>query len=678
MKALQLMLLLAASAQAASPVLDIDSLPVAAACKPGKAPAGQANGPMLLRPTSTAVAPLTMPPAVPPAVPTATVGDLYQSTTDIGDWSGHFSRYVLAAGTAGAGTVSTLVWDAGGVLTGSAARPPEPAAEQRNIYTAVVQPSGALAMAPFAWLALSAAQQALLNLEDGVGEQRLAYLRGDRSLEGKQFRSRSSVLGDSVHSTPVYVGAVDHREAVYLGANDGMLHAFDAISGVELFAYVPDALIPTLHHLSDPAYVHRAYVDGPASVGEARIGVDKKTVLLSAMGGGARGLFALDVTDPAHFAGGLGVLWEFTGRDDPLMGNVITMPQIAQVRVSAGAVRSFAVVASGINGDGEGKGALFLLALDKPRDEGWKINSNYYRIATPVADATLANALSAPVLLNDRDGALQYAYAGDLQGNLWRFDFSGSAPWSGAVGSPLFVAKDAKGHRQPITEQPLLAYAKVRGYVVLFGTGRLIEKADRSISAITQSYYGIIDSLQTPQEVITGRSQLTPRFLDGSGALLSITGAPMASESKGWYVDFVQGTERSINAGVLSDGAVLFNTVQPGADVCSATRSRSYALNALTGLPDSDRFTAILPTKDAIVGLMLPDYIPMPLVLPQSATPGPRDATGRIVQSKDAALVQAGEAGKITTIGSVKATRRAGRLSWREIANWRELHEAAK
>ncbi|WP_166454946.1 pilus assembly protein [Duganella aquatilis] len=533
-------------------------------------------------------------------------------------------------------------------------------------------------MSPFAWSALSAAQQALLNLDDGAGEQRLAYLRGDRSLEGKQFRVRSSVLGDAVHSTPVYVGAVDHREAVYLGANDGMLHAFDAISGVELFAYVPDALIATLHHLTNPAYVHRAYVDGPASVGEARIGVDKKTVLLSAMGGGARGLFALDVTDPLHFADGLGVLWEFTERDDPFMGNVITMPQVAQVRVSAGVVRSFAVVASGINSDGEGKGALFLLALDKPRGEGWKINGNYYRITTPVAEATLANALSAPVLLNERDGALQYAYAGDLQSNLWRFDFSGNAPWSKAVGSPLFVAKDAKGHRQPITEQPLLAYAKVRGYVVLFGTGRLIEKADRSTSPVTQSYYGVIDSLQTPQEVITGRSQLTPRFLDGSGALLGITGVPMASESKGWYVDFVQGTERSINAGVLSDGAVLFNTVLPGTDVCSATRSRSYALNALTGLPDSDRFTAILPTKDAIVGLMLPDYMPMPLLLPQSATPGPRDPTGRIVQSKDAALLQVGEAGKISTIGSMKAARRAGRLSWREIANWRELHEAAK
>jgi type IV pilus assembly protein PilY1 len=88
-----------------------------------------------------------------------------------------------------------------------------------------------------------AAQQALLSLEDDLGEQRVAYLRGDRSLEGMPFRRRSSILGDAVHSTPVYVDTPDHRAAIYLGANDGMLHAFDAVSGIELFAYVPDALM---------------------------------------------------------------------------------------------------------------------------------------------------------------------------------------------------------------------------------------------------------------------------------------------------------------------------------------------------------------------------------------------------------------------------------------------------
>jgi type IV pilus assembly protein PilY1 len=633
--------------------LEIDSWPVTATCKPGSTTAaGKADGAVLLQPSPLSTS------------PTASAGDLYQATLDIGDWSGHFSRYILPPGAAGGGTASTLAWDAGAILTGSQSRPPTPAPAQRQIYTAIVQPGGALTMVPFAWSSLSPAQQALLDLEDKAGEQRLAYLRGDRSLEGAPFRRRSSILGDSVHGTPVYAGPVDRRAAVYLGANDGMLHAFDAVNGTELFAYIPDALIAQLHHLTDPAYIHRAYVDGPASIGEARISGNHKTVLLSAMGGGAQGVFALDVSDPTRFAEGLGALWEFTDRDDAMMGNVTTIPQIAKVRVRRDVYRYFAVVASGINGDGDG--ALFLLALDKPRDEGWQLNSNYYRIS-----ATAAGALSAAVLLSDSDGALLYAYAGDLQGNLWRFDFSGNAPWAKKISKPLFVARDASGQRQPITQQPLLAYAAVRGYMILFGTGSLIERADRTTSSVTQSYYAIIDNLQTPPDAISGRNQLTQRFLDGSDLR-------MEPGSKGWYVDFEDKVERSINAGVLAEGAVLFNTVLPGADVCSATRSRSYVLNVLSGLPDDGRFTAILPNNEAIVGLMLPDYAPSPMLLPQSVSSTARDAVGRITQTKDYAVVQAGEDGQVAVSGKMHARRRAGRLSWREVSNWRELHEAAK
>lgn len=655
------------SADAMPPVLTIDSLPVAATCTAATPTgrAGSAKGEALLRAA----------PAPSLGTEARSAGDLYQSTIELADWGGHFARYTLPAG-GGVSASSTLVWDAGAILTGTAARPPTPAPERRHIYTAVVQPDGALTMTPFAWSTLSPAQQTLLNAGD-LGEQRVAYLRGDRTQEGTKFRRRSSVLGDAVHSAPVYVGPVERRAAVYLGVNDGMLHAFDASSGIELFAYVPDALIAQLHHLSNSSYVHRAYVDGPASVGEATIDGSSKTILLQAMGGGAQGMFALDVSDPANFADGLGVLWEFTDRDDPLMGNVTTKPQIAKVRLRKGFYRQFAIIASGINNyadDGrasDGQGALFLLALDKPRDQGWKLNTNYYRITTPIADSTLANALSAPVLLNDSDGAIRYAYAGDLQGNLWRFDFSDSAPWSSDARTRLFVARDASGRRQPISQQPSLAYAQSPGYMVLFGTGRLIEQADRSSTSAPQSYYAILDSLQAPPDIITSRSQLTQRFLDGSDLR-------MEASSKGWYVDFTEPAERSISSSVLVDGAVLFNTILPGADTCSATRSRSYVLNALTGRPDDGEFTVILPSSEAITGVMLPDFTPSPLLLPQSISHSAADPQGRIRQEKRYALVRADGTGALTSSGAIAASKRVGRLSWREIANWRELHEAAK
>lgn len=655
-----------ACAHAAPPVLEIDSLPIAAACSPAGGDAGKATGATLV-----------------------SADDLYQATMTLGDWGGHFSRRTLPAGGAGVGGAPALAWDAGAILTGP---PPMPAPERRNIHTAIVQPDGTLEMIPFMWPSLSPEQRAVLDQGDKAGEQRLAYLRGDRSLEGSLFRPRSSVLGDSVHGTPVYVGPVDRRAAVYLGANDGMLHGFDAITGQELFAYVPDALIAQLHHLADPAYVHRAYVDGPAGSGEAIIGGAKKTILISGMGGGAQGVFALDVTDPANFAGGLGVLWEFTDRSDAMMGNVTTPPQIVKVRMgNGGAYRYFAIVASGVNNYESvdaGKGALFLLALDKPRGTPWRLNANYYRLITPISEPSLANALSAPVLLADSDGALRYAYAGDLQGNLWRFDFSGGAPWAKAVGPggggvPLFVARDAGGQRQPITQQPLLAYASERGYMVMFGTGRLIEKADRASARYApQSYYAIIDSLHSPPVIVTGRHQLTQRFLGGAtgDALFGISGARMDGGSKGWYVDFLQAEntgERSINSGVLANGEVLFNTLLPGGDPCAATRSRTYVLNALTGLADDSTVAAILPGHEPIVGLLLPDYAPMPALLPQSSTREGDGPAGRISVKTNAAVVNIGANGAVVA-GGMKSVRRAGRLSWREVANWRELHEASK
>jgi type IV pilus assembly protein PilY1 len=657
-----------AFAHAAPPVLEIDSLPVAAVCSQAGSGAGKAAGATLVR-----------------------GGDVYQATMTLGDWGGHFSRQALPVGGGGVGATPALAWDAGAILTGP---PPMPAPERRNIHTAIVQPDGTLAMIPFMWSSLSPEQRALLDQDDKNGEQRLAYLRGDRSLEGSLFRKRGSVLGDSVHSTPVYVGPVDRRAAVYLGANDGMLHGFDAITGQELFAYVPDALIAQLHHLADPAYLHRAYVDGPAAAGEALIGGGKKTILISGMGGGAQGVFALDVTDPANFAGGHGLLWEFTDRDDAMMGNVTTPPQIAKVRMGGGAsseYRHFAIVASGVNNyesNEAGKGALFLLALDKPRGTPWQLNTNYYRLITPISEPALANALSAPVLLADGDGALRYAYAGDLQGNLWRFDFSGGPPWAkavgpGAGGAPLFVARDADRQRQPITQQPLLAYASERGYMVMFGTGRLIEKADRaSVRNAPQSYYAIIDSLLNPPVVVTGRHQLTQRFLDGAAGdvVLGISGARMDSGSKGWYVDFLRAEktgERSINSGVLANGEVLFNTLLPGGDSCAPTRSRTYVLNALTGLADDSTVAAILPGDEPIVGLLLPDYAPTPALVPRSTTREADGPAGRIKVTASAAVVNIGAGGPVVA-GAMKSVRRAGRLSWREVANWRELHEAAK
>ena len=693
---------LAMAVRAAPPVLNIASEPLTAACRavtPGGAAAGVA-GPALL-------------------VVAAGGGDLFQATMDIGDWSGHFERIALLS------VSPTASWDAGAILTGDSAHVPLPLPAERRIYTAVVQADGTLNGALFVWSALSAVQQALLNqapptppakagrAADGLGELRVAYLRGDRSGEGALFRRRGSVLGDSVHGTPRLVGppagalpSADYqafrmryqarRQVIYLGANDGMLHAFDAGAGNELYAYVPDALMPVLNRLSGKDYVHRAYVDGPAGTADALVAGNWRTVLVSGMGGGAQGVFALDVTDPERLDAAT-ALWEFTDRDDPMMGNVTTAPQIAKVRTGmSGGVASyryFAIVASGLNnyaGDGHagtaGKGALFLLALDKARDAPWRLSSNYYRLITPIADATLANALSAPVLAADRDGALAYAHAGDLQGNLWRFDFSGAAPWKGAGKTPLFSARDASGKRQPIAQQPLLAYATGGGYMVLFGTGALIDRADLSPAGFaTQSFYAIYDGLAVPMDAVSGRRQLAERVLaPGAGVadLLGISGREADPGSKGWYVDFLRSAisgERSIDSGRLLGGEVVFNTLLPGAGACGASSSRGYALNALSGLPDGRAVIVPSPAGSSypLVGAPMTAYTPTPSLLLASVTRAAPDSTGQAGVDKTYNLINPA-APEAAPVGSIKVTLRAGRLSWREVANWRELHEALK
>lgn len=741
-------------ARATPPVLDIASDPILAGCVAADGGPPVRGTPLVLPvtsvtgdgvPASTAAAataaPSTSAPTSTSSAPSTTT--VFQASYSRGDWSGHFERYAVQAGSATSLAASAPLWDAGAILTGAAGRAPRPTPLARNIYTAIVQPDGALTTVPFAWDAISGAQRALLDRapstsvrsrSDGMGPQRLDYLRGVRALEGSVFRSRSSVLGDAVNSAPVYVGvapAVERgaayadfyarsktrRAAVYLGANDGMLHAFDAADGGELFAYVPDALFGKLNRLTSPAYVHTAYVDGPASAGEAQLDGAWKTVLVSAMGGGAQGVFALDVTDPLRFDAS-GALWEFTDRDDPLMGNVTTRPQIARVRTGSGGsgrggsgssgaamLRDVAVVASGLNNyaaDGHanasGNGVLFLLALDKPPSQPWRLNDNYFRLITPITDPARANGLSAPALAVDAEGVLRYAYAGDLQGNLWRFDLTGNAPWPGAVGpgpakTPLFVARDASGARQAIAQQPRLVYATGGGYLILFGTGRMVEAADRLPAHNTpQSYYAILDTLADPPQLVSGRGELTPRSLSGTddAAALALTGAELSAGSKGWYLDFLHaGTtgERSLDSGVLTNGQLVFNTVLPGNSPCAATRSRSYALDALTGLP-SMLMTAPASGGDVrVTGRLAPDYAIRPIVL---RLPGMTMAGGTapaIVPSltppattRTVAITMFSTVGAVAvrSAGGLSVAAPSGRLSWREVVNWRELHAAAR
>jgi type IV pilus assembly protein PilY1 len=575
-------------------------------------------------------------------------------------------RHALAITPGGdASTGSAPAWDAAALLASASA--------PRNIFT-----FANAATLPFTWAGLPLELRALLDA-DGLGEDRIAYLCGERRLElgqpGGVFRVRERLLGDIVHSVPLIVGAPApnaddghdaFREqfkgrgvAVYVGANDGMLHAFSATDGAELFAYVPRTLIAALAPFGDPAFAGRAYVDGSAGQGDALIGGRWRTVLVSGMGMGARGVFALDITEPSAFSQGMGALWEFTEQDDPGIGYVQGAPQV--VKLNAGAngstpvYRHVAMVSSGAGN------ALFLLALDKPVAQPWRSGANYDRIVAAGADG-----LSAAGLVTSADGSAILAYAGDLQGQLWRFDLVAR------TAQRIFSARDDAGRAQPIVHAPKVVFAPGGGYLVLFGTGKLSEPADfQSASFAPQSMYAIHDKLEVPAEPVSGRARLAPRTLTGQDSY-AIKGetidyfAPGAK--RGWYADFPnpRNGERAAGSPTVIGGAIAFNSVLPGADACAPAASRMYVLDALSGLALGADGVA---RPNALTGELAPLAAPL---LEVGAGVGAPDPTGAAIAIRTFALIRPeGAAGKVTV------SFRAGRLGWREVVNWQDLHDAA-
>jgi type IV pilus assembly protein PilY1 len=651
---------------------------------------------------------------------------VYEAGFDPTNWNGSLTNKKPNFGLSGkdGGLDEDVIWHAGTMLSHLVSSSGNTSA--RNILTSKNETS--ISTVPFNWMQLSNAQKNALNvsaktkIDDQRGEQRLNYLRGDQTAEigstSGSFRRRSGLLGDIVNSSPVYVGAPstslldktysafrekykNRQPVVIVGANDGMLHAFDAESGRELFAYIPNALFPTLSYLTEPDYRHRAYVDGPLAVTEARIGATWATVLVAGMGRGAQGVFALDVTDAANFGNGAGALWEFTDADDADMGNVVGAPAIVKLKVKqtkgVAEYGYFALIAGGLNSyvnDGSGKfnpkasSALFLLSLEKSTSEKWKLGVNYFKFTLPAADTQLPNGITDVAVVVGNDGAIRHAYSGDLQGNVWRLDLSGIAPWSNALTGtsvkPIFTALDDAGRRQPITQRLNIVNGP-GGYLVLFGTGKLLDATDlEPANVATQSFYAILDRLDNQK--ISGRSRLAKRTLirSTSDNVLEINGhyfqyGLAGRGDAGWYFDLIDSArtgERSIQTAETVGSILSFNTIIPQHDPCKSSSRRTYTIQTLNGLSATADLTGYLAPSS----LLNPPSVLLPVTPTEVSS---RDATGkRKVTNKIRRIDPSqnntegnsqNENGKV-----IEQVNVAGRLNWREVVNWNELRKAVK
>lgn len=400
------------------------------------------------------------------------------------------------------------------------------------------------------------------------GEDNAAYIAGTRTLELNQsgeLRNRNHLLGDIVGSSPAFVRDTN---TVYVGANDGMLHAIDAANGSELFAFIPGIINwNELGTLSRQDYGHRYFVDGPIVV-SSRQQTPGVNVLVGALGKGGKGLFSLDVSSPATF-GSDNFKWERA--DTPLgnMGLVQGRPIIAKVQGGTNAV----VAGNGMNSTND-KAVLVVLDLDT----GEVIRE----IDTGIGSAALPNGLSAPAGVLGPDGrTLSYVYAGDMLGNVWKFDLTDESPTEWSV-MKLFEA----GATRPISGGVTLATHPVTNKRwIFFGTGRYLSSGDVSNTA-TQGMYGFMEDADTlyPADLTVRTLSVTSAMSNGYPVRAFQARTPLPPTSKGWYINLPESGERIVQDAQVVSTFLITASMIPTGDACESD-GRGYinALDAFTG-----------------------------------------------------------------------------------------------
>jgi type IV pilus assembly protein PilY1 len=432
----------------------------------------------------------------------------------------------------------------------------------------------------------------------------IGYLRGQNGFDTRDaneyrlFREREAVLGDFVGSAPRFVckasanysdpgyttfasglksGTTCSRTPVlYVGGNDGMLHAFNADTGEELWAFVPTPALAEMWRLADSTYGnnHRFFVDGSISVDDICVsGCDTdsavwKTVLVAALGGGVAkgddvdalvpvsGFFALDVTAPASPK----LLWEVNSETASLgasIGYALARPWLGKVLDASGNATWAALLSSGINPAG---GSSKLIVLNA-------YTGAVIRNITVSSTANGFSRFSPQVVKGGLDHTILKVYGGDLDGNLWRIN-----PNTGDV-----VKLANMG--QPFTTEPELTVCNDKTTVYI-GSGKFIEAADMT-DKTGQSFYGIIDDYEEQGTLSSPKSRLQQLTVSGS----TVSASSISDTQLGWYLNFPDipadgGAERvSLVDPVLEGNILTFATNIPESGICLASgRSKIYQL----------------------------------------------------------------------------------------------------
>ena len=551
-------------------------------------------------------------------------------------------------------------WETGELLQARASR-------DQGSSREIITNEGAAGVA-FRWDALPDAYKVQMTtagtnkLSASNAQSAVAYIRGDQTQESARgLRERGkNLLGPVVNSTPwlqdrpsafwgnvsgygdFYNAHKNRKSLLWVGANDGMLHAFNPDTGAEVFAYVPGALANRLAEIPLQRSVKTSlngadfvtgtqvqpdgtlwpYVDGNPYSADIKVGSSWRTYVFGALGRGGRGVFALDATsvdglkeDQASSI----FKWQFTSADDGDLGY-----QTADIKVHLASNQAapiarlnngkFAMLIGNGQRSVSGKAVLFILYVDGP-DTGGNWTGRYKKI---VVDAGSGNGLSTPRWEDiDGNGTADVVYAGDLKGNVWKFDITGDDPgaWkpafsveassatataAGKEATPLFAATTFEGNQrvpQPITTSPELVYMAQGGVIVTVATGNAFAAGDFGANGTRQSVYGVWDksaALESP--VLMRRSY--KRLADGSVVVDVSTASEMDwSKYQGWVMDLPTGGEAVLSDPSYDAGVFSFVSTRPKVELneCNTLPANTlYMLDPISGLPERNTLGTVL------------------------------------------------------------------------------------
>jgi type IV pilus assembly protein PilY1 len=505
---------------------------------------------------------------------------IYRGEYEKGAWSGNLSCYPVD--NTGVVSLATPCWSAASAVGAASVVDKQGVASgSRNIATRTATGGAAFALAVSPTVLLDAAH--------------VNFIRGDRSQEAPTgtLRTRASVLGDTIHSRPYY-----HADAtnptVFYGANDGMLHAIDATTGKERWAYIPSMLIPKLPALWTSPYAHTNFVDGNIQVSNVGTTALPQNILVGVLGSGGKGIYALDITTltaASDTAVAAKSLWEITPATAGFanLGDTYSNPTVYPVETGVNAV----IVGNGYNNTGNGQASLFVIDT--------KTGVLIREISTGSGTAISPNGLSTPVAIDfNNNGRADFAYAGDIDGNMWKFDMTSASPamWSASL---LYSTKSnaATPAGQAITMMPGVAKNPAGGYMVTFATGRILTATDQADTA-AHYVYGIWDGAPASNttlaaQTISVRPYGTPainvRVVGTTPEGTTITPNYAVGQNKGWQARLPAGERVVGDTAFIKYGRFFFNATNPttkftpagGAANTGSGENWLMALDYLTG-----------------------------------------------------------------------------------------------